>query len=291
MLNIFEFVKQKGKAPNGEGKDSPRTGKARKGPMKASEAKPAPVIPSGLIGVDEAGRGPVMGPLVVVALRVNDDAPLRDLNVKDSKALRPGRREELYGGIMAVSKVSVEVISAEEIDELRGSRTMNEIELDVFAAAIGKLLHDGDVVYVDAADVRERYFGEEIAKRLKAGRRDARFEMVSRHKADAIYPVVSAASIIAKVTRDRIIVDIGKELRKTLDKPMGSGYPSDPITISFMENWIKKEGDLPPHTRRSWDTARHLLEMSKTTTLDNYGMWAGPGDDGSEDNGQNGSRE
>jgi len=265
MLNIFEFVKKKGKAPEGQAKGSPK-----KAPKKA---KAVPKGPPGLVGVDEAGRGPVMGPLVVVALRVQNDAILRDLNVKDSKVLTPARRATLYDGIMPVSKVAVEVISAEEIDTLRKSMTMNEIELDVFAAAIGKVMHDGDTIYVDAADVREKYFGEEISLRLNASRCDALFNMVSKHKADAIYPVVSAASIVAKVTRDRAIASIEKELRKTLDRPLGSGYPSDPITITFIENWIKKEGDFPPHIRRSWDTARHIMEMAKVTTLDSYGLW------------------
>jgi len=268
MLNIFEIVKQKGKAPEGQEK-----GTAKRPPKKAKPARPAATGPPGLVGVDEAGRGPVMGPLVVVALRVQNDAILRDLNVKDSKVLTPARRGALYDEIMPLSKVAIEVISAEEIDTLRRSVTINEIELDVFAAAIGKVLHDGDTIYVDAADVREKYFGEEISLRLNAGRCDAVFNMVSKHKADAIYPVVSAASIIAKVTRDRAIVAIEKELRKTLDRPLGSGYPSDPVTITFIENWIKKEGDFPPYIRRSWDTARHIMEMAKVTTLDSYGLW------------------
>jgi len=188
MLNIFEIVKQKGKAPEGQEK-----GTAKRPPKKAKPARPAATGPPGLVGVDEAGRGPVMGPLVVVALRVQNDAILRDLNVKDSKVLTPARRGALYDEIMPLSKVAIEVISAEEIDTLRRSVTINEIELDVFAAAIGKVLHDGDTIYVDAADVREKYFGEEISLRLNAGRCDAVFNMVSKHKADAIYPVVSAA--------------------------------------------------------------------------------------------------
>jgi ribonuclease HII len=117
------------------------------------------------------------------------------------------------------------------------------------------------------------YFGDQISLRLKQWRPPCKFEIVSKHKADAIYPVVSAASIIAKVTRDRIIRDIEKELRKTLDKPMGSGYPSDSVTINFMENWIKAKGDLPPHTRRSWDTSLHLLATAKTMSLDQFGIW------------------
>ena len=253
-----------------------KSGKARTAGRKVAPEnpqKPAPLNP-GLIGVDEAGRGPVIGPMVVVALRVKDDTLLKELNVRDSKVLSPARREELYGRIKAISTFQLEVVSADEIDELRKSRTMNEIELDIFASVIGKLMHDRDEIFVDAADVREAYFGNQIALRLKSSTCDAVFKMVSKHKADSIYPVVSAASIVAKVTRDHLVADIEKELRKTLDRPLGSGYPADPVTISFMENWIKKEGDLPPHTRRSWDTAQHLLQAHKTTTLDGYGIWS-----------------
>jgi ribonuclease HII len=270
MLEMFKFARngeKNGKAPKPAKPSKPKKAKPAKPP------KPVPVLPPGIIGVDEAGRGPVMGPLVVVALRVQDDVILRELEVRDSKALTPARREDLYDRIKAVSKFQVEIVTAEEIDELRKSRNLNEIELDLFAAAIGKLLNEGDKIFVDAADVREGYFGDQIALRLKQGKSPCNFEIVSKHKADAIYPVVSAASIIAKVTRDRIIHDIEKELRKTLDKPLGSGYPSDSVTINFMENWIKTKGDLPPHTRRSWDTSQHLLATAKTISLDHFGIW------------------
>jgi ribonuclease HII len=267
MLEMFKLNRNGGK----DGK-APKPEKPSK-PKKAKPAKPAPVLPPGIIGVDEAGRGPVMGPLVVVALRVQDDVILRELEVRDSKALTPARREGLYERIKAASKFQVEIVTADEIDELRKSRNLNEIELDLFAAAIGKLINEGDKIFVDAADVREGYFGDQVSLRLRQGKSPPKFQMVSKHKADAIYPVVSAASIIAKVTRDRIIHDIEKELRKTLDKPLGSGYPSDSITINFMENWIKAKGDLPPHTRRSWDTSLHLLAIAKTLSLDQFGIW------------------
>jgi|GEM_PF-426152 len=268
MLEMFKFNRQGGK----DGK-APKPEKPPK-PKKAKPAKPALVLPPGIIGVDEAGRGPVMGPLVVVALRVQDDTILRELEVRDSKALTPARREELYERIKLASKFQVEIVTAEEIDELRKSSNLNEIELDLFAGAIGKLINEGDKIFVDAADVREKYFGDQVALRLKQGTKPCNnFEIVSKHKADAIYPVVSAASIIAKVTRDRIVRTIEKELRKTLDKPLGSGYPSDVVTINFMENWIKTQGDLPPHTRRSWDTSQHLLAIAKTLSLDQFGIW------------------
>ena len=89
-------------------------------------------------------------------------------------------------------------------------------------------------------------------------------DVVARHKADDTYPVVSAASIIAKVTRDRLISDISAEFGEDI----GSGYPSDPKTIGFIEKWIKENGCSPRYTRNSWETVRNIksrLSVRKIT--------------------------
>ena len=99
--------------------------------------------------------------------------------------------------------------------------------------------------------------------------RELRFavDVVSQHNADELFPVVSAASILAKVRRDREMRAIEAEIGDTI----GSGYSSDPDTITFLEKWIKKKGTLPPHTRTSWDTARRLLAESRNRKLDEFG--------------------
>jgi len=219
----------------------------------------------GVIGVDEAGRGPVMGPLVVAGIRVTDEKALERIGARDSKVLTKKKREELYGKLEEVVVVATRLLSAEDIDEQRRTRTMNEIEMDLFGQVVKDLYRKGDKVFVDAADVREVFFGQTIAERVGED-----IDMTSKHKADAIYPVVSAASIVAKVIRDRLVKDIEARLRQTLDLPLGSGYPADPITIEFMENWIKQEGNLPPHTRRSWVTSKRLLSKVLTPTLDAF---------------------
>jgi len=114
---------------------------------------------------------------------------------------------------------------------------------------------------VDAADVVAERFGQNICALLHC-----RPEMVSCHRADTIYPVVSAASIIAKVMRDRAVRSICEEL----GEEVGSGYPTDPVTKAFLERWTRDHGDLPPHTRRSWVTARKIHSMCKITKLDNW---------------------
>ncbi|MGC8663335.1 MAG: ribonuclease HII [Thermoplasmata archaeon] len=203
-------------------------------------------------GVDEAGRGPVFGPLVLCGLCGNEDN-LRNLGVKDSKLLSPSKREKLFDKIIGVAhSYKIEMIMPEQIDSLRTSLTLNEIEAIYFAKVIDSL--DQYYFIVDAADVNEERFAETILKYVSRN-----IKIVSKHKADRDYPAVSAASIIAKVTRDREIEKIKKILGD-----FGSGYPSDPKTIKFLKDFYRKNGKLPPYVRRSWATLKNLY------TLDNY---------------------
>lgn len=198
-------------------------------------------------GVDEAGRGPVMGPLVVGAVYVDDDTPLRELGVKDSKKLSPKRREELYDRIIdAAEGYSIITLSAEEIDAKRARMSLNMVEMEMFAEAVSRM--PVTRVYVDCPDPNEEKFGNMLSVRID------NTPVTARHKADDTYPVVSAASILAKVTRDRLIAEISEEFGENI----GSGYPSDPVTISFIEKWLKEKGCTPRHTRNSWDTVKNL---------------------------------
>ncbi|MFH1100486.1 MAG: ribonuclease HII [Methanobacteriota archaeon] len=217
-----------------------------------------------ICGIDEAGRGPVFGPLVVAGVTVQDDAPLMQIGVRDSKQLSPAKREQLVTEIQHLAVNSeVIVVSATDIDDLRKTMTLNELEVSLFSKVIEKL--KPDVCYVDAADVNEVRFGKNIASRLSWKPR-----IISEHKADEIYPVVGAASIIAKTTRDQHVRKIAYELEKTLGLPLGSGYPADPITKKFLMTWVERYGDLPPHVRRSWETAQQLMRNHKTKTLDEF---------------------
>ena len=198
-------------------------------------------------GVDEAGRGPVMGPLVVGAVYVDDDMPLRELGVKDSKKLSPKRREELYDRIIdAAEGYSIITLSAEEIDARRARMSLNMVEMEMFAEAVSRM--PVTRVYVDCPDPNEEKFGNMLSVRID------NTPVTARHKADDTYPVVSAASILAKVTRDRLIAEISEEFGENI----GSGYPSDPVTIAFIEKWLKEKGCTPRHTRNSWDTVKNL---------------------------------
>lgn len=222
-----------------------------------------------LIGIDEAGRGPVIGPMVVAAVCVPDDRRLLEMRVKDSKKCSPLMRQRLARQIMGCCEYTVRIVPAEEIDEKRKTMTMNGLEVEVFAEVLRKIMIKmqaagaKDVeIYADAPDVNEKRFASDLLNKLKMS-----MKIISRHKADEIYPVVSAASIIAKITRDNLVAEIEKELVHRLPIPLGSGYPSDEITKRFLEEWVQKFGELPPHTRRSWETASRLIEKSKIKKL------------------------
>jgi len=212
-----------------------------------------------LCGIDEAGRGPVIGPMVVAGILIENDAPLRQLNVRDSKKLTPEKRETLAPEIMKLCKFDVVVVSAEDIDAMRLEMNLNDFEAKIFASIIENL--KPETAYVDAADVDEIEFKKSILNHLSVP-----VDIVSKHMADELFPVVSAASILAKVRRDAEVRKIEAEFKK----PIGSGYPSDQITMAFLEEWLKEKGTLPPHCRQSWDTCKRLLSAAKIHKLDEF---------------------
>ncbi len=212
-----------------------------------------------ICGVDEAGRGPILGPLVVCALMVKSDSELVKLGVKDSKQLTPRRREELEPRIRKLCKVELHEIEPAEIDSMRKRFSLNEIEARAFAAVIEKL--SPVVAYVDAADVDEEHFGRMVQAHLRCTP-----TIHSKHKADETFPVVSAASIVAKVQRDARV----REIEQELGEPIGSGYLTDPVTTRFLESYVRRNGDLPPHTRRSWEPAKNIMLMKSLRKLDSF---------------------
>jgi ribonuclease HII len=210
--------------------------------------------------VDEAGRGPVLGPLVVCGVACDSDVPLRQMNVRDSKKLSPERREALFPEIHKVCRTEVIVVPAEDIDAMRKEMTLNDFEAKLFATVIERL--HPQVAYVDSADAVEHEFKKAILRSLPF-----EVDIVSKHGADDLFPVVSAASIVAKVHRDAAI----RKIEEEIGQKVGSGYSHDAETITFMERWIRETGGLPPHTRVSWDTARRLMSAVNTHKIDDYG--------------------
>lgn len=212
-----------------------------------------------ICGIDEAGRGPVIGPLIICGVAVDDDSKLRALGVRDSKRLSPKRREELAAAIRRIADVEVVEVTAEEIDSLRARMSLNELEAMKFAHIIDRL--NPDHAYLDAADTDEEHFGRMVQAHVRNP-----VKIISRHKADDTFPVVSAASIIAKVERDRRV----REIEREVGEPIGSGYCTDETTMSFLENWMARNKKLPPHTRESWETAQTMKRMKGLRRLETF---------------------
>ena len=213
-----------------------------------------------IAGVDDAGRGCVIGPLVVAGVLMPEDKLklLEQIGVRDSKELTPKRRERLAEEIRKIAeKIKVVKVPPSEVDRIvfRGVkyRRLNWLEAKVMAQVISEL--KPEIAYVDASDVLEERFKEQILEEIPAG-----IEVVSEHDADAKYPIVSAASIIAKTERD-------KEIQKLRMKygDFGSGYPSDPKTREFLLKCLRERGKYPDCVRKSWKTLRRLAEERQET--------------------------
>jgi len=206
-----------------------------------------------ICGIDEAGRGPVIGPLVVAGVWATprQESLLAEMGVRDSKKHSARRREELARLIRKHCTCQTVTVQPEDIDALRATMTINQLEVHLFVRVAQS--RQADVYYLDAASTDEEWFGSAFREHL-----GGEAQVVSEHEADDRYPVVSAASIVAKVERDRELTAIAAQLEPRLDVPLGSGYPSDPRTRTFIKKWLQRYGDLPPYTRRSWNTVRTL---------------------------------
>lgn len=203
-----------------------------------------------ICGVDEAGRGPVLGDLVMAGVLIDKKniPKLKKLGVRDSKLLTKEKREELYEKILKIVK-SYKIISIKPniIDKhLRSDKSsLNILEAETTAEILNHL--NPETVYIDLPDRNPERYKEHILKNLK----NKNIILITEYKADLNYPIVSAASIIAKVTRDKHI----EELRNRYGD-FGSGYPSDPKTQEFLEeNWNNPKIDF---IRREWVSWKNL---------------------------------
>ena len=203
-----------------------------------------------VVGIDEAGRGPVLGPMVIAGVMIDEknDPVLKQLGVRDSKELTPARREALFDPIYSLAKeVKYVVIHAHEIDKLRAIMTLNELEAMRISEIIESFSTQSHLVYIDSPDPEEAYFSQRISKYLCSSKPTLK----SEHFADKHYPSVSAASIVAKVIRDREIKKLAEQYGE-----IGSGYPHDESTIRFLEAWYKEMREWPECVRKSWETVK-----------------------------------
>ena len=201
------------------------------------------------MGIDEAGRGPVIGPMVIAGVVVTEDRvkKLRDIGVKDSKKLAPKKREQLLNPIMELIEAHhIEVIDASSIDYTRLSKNINLLEAEVMAKIINHLTPE--IAQIGSVDVNCERFRNRVISGLSS-----QVEVISVHHAEDMYPAVAAASIIAKTTRDRII----SSLRERYGD-FGSGYPSDQKTRNFIADQYANNCEMPPIVRLSWKTVFNI---------------------------------
>ena len=210
-----------------------------------------------LIGIDDAGRGPVLGPMILagVLIESNEEQIIKNWGAKDSKLLTPKQRGEIKEKIEAQFKHHLELSTSEEIDK---STNLNYLEAIKTAKIINELtkdLNENVKIIVDCPSTNIESWSNDVQKLIKKP------EIVSlscEHKADFNHPVVSAASILAKEKRE----DEMYRLRLEFKKDFGSGYPADPKTKEFItENF---ENEKYKHIIRfSWNTVKKLIKAKE----------------------------
>jgi ribonuclease HII len=222
-----------------------------------------------IAGVDDAGRGPVIGPLVIAGVLIDEDRvhELVSMGVRDSKLLTPESRTDLAQRIRGIAlKIAYDELSPAKIDEVvlraRKLQKLNLLEAKSMAKVITDL--EPNAVWVDASDVKPERYARQILDDLPTNLK--RTVLISEHKADRKYPVVSAASIMAKVRRDARIRELWEEYGN-----FGSGYVTDPTTIEFLKKWRRAHADFPAIVRRSWKTLREIESDLAQTKLTGEG--------------------
>jgi len=214
-----------------------------------------------ILGIDEAGRGAVIGPMMIggVLAEEKDIAKLERIGVKDSKLLTPRQRERLSPLIKRIAKDYIVLkVSAKEIDKSRKRINLNRIEAEKMAQIIKAM--KADEAYVDAPQVSTQKF-KAILKALAKNKT----EIICENYADLKYPIVGAASIIAKVERDKEI----EKIKRKVKYDFGVGYSHDQRTIKFLKNLLEK-GKYPDFVRKSWVTASSLKKIKEQKTLKEY---------------------
>ncbi|HZX12245.1 MAG TPA: ribonuclease HII [Candidatus Nanoarchaeia archaeon] len=205
-------------------------------------------------------RGPVIGPMVLAGVVIEEEkiSSLKALGVRDSKLLTPNQREALYDKIIkTVKNHKIIIISPQEIDNAVEDKnvTLNGLEAIKFAQLINAL--KSDIAIVDCPSTNIKAYTEQLKLYLKE-----QPELRCEHKGER-HPPVAAASILAKVTRDREV----EKIKKKYNIECGSGYPNDPLCKDFLkENWDK----YPEIMRKSWSTYKAYAEGKKQTSLKEF---------------------
>jgi ribonuclease HII len=219
-------------------------------------------------GVDEAGRGSIIGPLVIagISIRKSKISILRQIGVKDSKMLTPKARANLFRLVMDMAdSLCINIINCTIVDNNVFLNRLNKLEAETMASVISNI--QADKVYIDSCDVNPCRFRNYIESLLllSSSSSSSKPKLYSMHHADSLNIVVSAASIVAKFVRDKQI----QEIRNTHHN-IGSGYPSDWKTMLFIRGWVSKYRCAPHFARKSWSPLKKMLEEVTQYNTNNH---------------------
>jgi ribonuclease HII len=210
------------------------------------------------VGADEAGKGPVLGPMVAAAVRA--PAGALPAGVDDSKRLSAARRTELADRLRDDPAVDVGVATVDPARIDDPETDMNGLTVAAQAEAIRAVAADDDAVTVDAGDVDADRFGRRVREAV-----DAAVRVRAEHRADEHHAHVAAASVIAKVERDARVEALSDAYGE-----VGSGYPSDERTRAFLADYVRDHGELPACARASWATCDDVLAAAEQSSLSEF---------------------
>ena len=215
-----------------------------------------------VLGIDEAGKGPVIGSLFMAGILFNErDLPkLKNLGVKNSKLLIHKKRLELEKGILKLSKKhKIIEITPKEIDSAVNSENsnLNWLEAEKVSEIINSLKPDKAII--DCPSPNLKAYENYILERLK----NKKIKLIVEHKADFFHSVVSASSIIAKIHREKNV----EKIEKLVGESIGSGYPSNPVCQNFIKRNYKK---YPEIFRKSWATYKNIVKIKSQKNIGDY---------------------
>jgi ribonuclease HII len=228
-----------------------------------------PIMNHFIAGIDEAGRGPLIGPLVIaVAAVVEGQEPaLKALGVKDSKLLTEGQREDILKELIKIIHYELVMIEPSEIDDALASpnTNLNWLEADHGASLLNKLdvKLDSNIskCIIDCPSTNIKAYTDYVRQKVD----NDEIQLVVEHKADFNHLIVGAASIIAKVTREKEL----DKIKKRLKIDFGSGYPSDPRTKEFIEKH-HSDKEYQHLFRKSWETYKKISREKAQKGLGEY---------------------
>lgn len=212
-------------------------------------------------GIEEAGRGPVIGPMVMAICAMDEEHlfKLKIMGAKDSKLLSHGQREKIFEKLKQECEYKIIILQPSEIDHALNDPAMNLNKLEAKTSAL--LINELNPIKVilDCPSNNITAYKNLVRSMIK----NKKTIIIAEHKADLNHEIVGAASILAKVTRDREI----EKIKKKIGVDFGSGYPSDPKTVAFLaKHWDK----YPEIFRKTWTTYRKVADSMKQKGLNDF---------------------